>query len=318
MRTTEILQASLLAAAFLAGCTNLEAPVVADSGEAIRITAGIGQTTRAVIDAGYAENLDVSFARIDHSTTASDWKSPAIEAVRTGGVGKTSITFDPEQNYLSGNVQSALIGYYPRKALGSTTSNPVSVNYTITGAEDIMATEVQTGSLNQKFTSLTFQHLLTQLQFKCIGSADAVTQWTGVTSIKVTNARTDLTLSLDKTNGAKLTATGSQNQTLTVKNCPEAVSVAAAANPLIGYLMLYPTTGMGTDAAAINLEITATYKGREKAQALAIDNISNGAKAGQSHLVTLTFTEDGKILAEAGIAQWVSGSGGSVVVTPGE
>ena len=318
MRTTEILQASLLATAFLAGCTNLEAPVVADSGEAIRITAGIGQTTRAVIDAGYADNLDVSFARIDHSTTASDWKSPAIEAVRTGGVGKTSITFDPEQNYLSGNVQSALIGYYPRKALGSTTSNPVSVNYTITGAEDIMATEVQTGSLNQKFTSLTFQHLLTQLQFKCIGSADAVTQWTGVTSIKVTNARTDLTLSLDKTNGAKLTATGSQNQTLTVKNCPDAVSVATAANPLIGYLMLYPTTGMGTDAAAINLEITATYKGREKAQALAIDNISNGAKAGQSHLVTLTFTEDGKILAEAGIAQWVSGSGGSVVVTPGE
>ena len=146
MRTTEILQASLLAAAFLAGCTNLEAPVVADSGEAIRITAGIGQTTRTVIDAGYAENMDVSFARIDHSATASDWESPAIEAVRTGGVGKTSITFNPEQNYLSGNVQSALIGYYPRKALGSTTSNPVSVNYTITGGEDIMATEVQTGS----------------------------------------------------------------------------------------------------------------------------------------------------------------------------
>ena len=125
-----------------------------------------------------------------------------------------------------------------------------------------------------------------------------------------------MTLSLDKTNGAKLTATGLQNQTLAVKNCPEAVSVATATNPLIGYLMLFPVPNMGTEAAAIDLEITATYKGRERTQALAINNISNGVKAGQSHLVTLTFTEDGKILAEAGIAEWVSGNRGSVVVTP--
>lgn len=318
MKTTEILQASLLATIFLAGCTNLEAPVVADSGEAIRITAGIEQTTRAVIDASYANNLDVSFARIDHSTADADWSSPAIDAVRTGGAGKTSISFNPEQNYLSGNVRSTLIGYYPRKALENNTSNPVAVKYEITGAEDIMATEVQTGALDQKFTSLTFQHLLTQLQFKCIGSAEAVAQWTGVTSIKVSNAYTALTLSLDKTDGAKLTATGTANQTLTAKNCPDAVSVATGLNPPTGYLMLFPATNMGTEAAAINLEVTATYKERVRTQALAINNISNGVKAGQSHLITLTFTEDGKILAEAGIAEWVSGNGGSVVVTPGE
>lgn len=316
MRTTEILQASLLATAFLAGCTNLEAPVVADSGEAIRITAGIAQSTRAVINAGYANNLNVSFARIDNLATASDWDSPAIDAVRTGGAGKTSISFNPEQNYLSGNLQSALIGYYPRKGLESDTSDPANVKYEISGEEDIMATEVQVGSLNQKFTSLTFQHLLAQLQFKCIGSAEAVTQWTGVTSINVANAHTALNLSLDKTAGAKLTATGSANRTLTVKNCPEAVSVATAVNPPTGYLMLFPVTNMGTEAAAINLEVTATYRGRESTQELAIDNISEGVKAGQSHLITLTFTEDGKIVAEAGIAEWVSGNGGSVVVTP--
>ena len=316
MRTTEILQASLLATAFLTGCTNLEAPVVADSGEAIRITAGIGQSTRAVIDAGYANNLNVSFARIDNVATASDWDSPAIDAVRTGGVGKTSISFSPEQNYLSGNLQSALIGYYPRKGLESDTSDPANVKYEISGEEDIMATEVQVGSLNHKFTSLTFQHLLTQLQFKCIGSAEAVTQWTGVTSIHVANVHTALNLSLDKTAGAKLTATGSANRTLTVKNCPEAVSVTTAINPPTGYLMLFPVTNMGTEAAAINLEVTATYKGRESTQELAIDNINEGVKAGQSHLVTLTFTEEGKIVAEADIAEWVPGNGGSVVVTP--
>lgn len=316
MRTTEILQVSLFAIAFLVGCTNLEAPVIADSGEEICLTADIGQTTRVVINAGYANNLNVSFARIDNFATASDWNSPAIDAVRTGGAGKTSISFNPEQNYLSGNIQSALIGYYPRKGLESGTSNPANVKYEITGEEDIMATEVQTGSLNQKFTSLTFQHLLTQLQFKCIGSAEAVTQWTGVTSINVANAHTALNLSLNKMTGAKLTATGSANRTLTVKNCPGAVSVATAINSPTGYLMLFPVTNMGTEAAPINLEVTATYKGKESTQELAIDNISEGVKAGQSHLITLTFTEDGKIVAEAGIAEWLSGNGGSVVVTP--
>ncbi|MCD8269202.1 MAG: hypothetical protein LUD46_12645 [Parabacteroides sp.] len=115
-----------------------------------------------------------------------------------------------------------------------------------------------------------------------------------------------------------MTATGTANQTLTAKNCPDAVSVATGLNPPTGYLMLFPATNMGTEAAAINLEVTATYKERVRTQALAINNISNGVKAGQSHLITLTFTEDGKILAEAGIAEWVSGNGGSVVVTPGE
>ena len=39
MRTNEFLAASMLAVAFLAGCTNTEEPVTANSEEAIRITA---------------------------------------------------------------------------------------------------------------------------------------------------------------------------------------------------------------------------------------------------------------------------------------
>ena len=53
-----------------------------------------------------------------------------------------------------------------------------------------MATGVQTGSLVDKFETFTFSHLLTQLQFKCVGSAGAISKWTAVASIKVKNVAT--------------------------------------------------------------------------------------------------------------------------------
>ena len=81
--------------------------------------------------------------------------------------------------------------------------------------------------------------------------------------------------------------------------------------------MLYPVAGMGTSSSAISLEVKATYNGTVKTQTVAISNIDGGAKAGQSHLITLTFSEDGTIMAEAGIAAWQPGNGGGQVITPG-
>lgn len=315
MRTKEFLLTSLLAGTFLAGCTATEEPVTEEGGEAIRITAGIGQTTRAVIDADYASNLELSFARLDNPATGTEWNSPAIEAVRTGGAGNTAITFTTKQNYLAEDGQSAFIGYYPRKELENGTTNPVTVKYTLTGEEDIMATEIQTGKLTDPFEAFTFRHLLTQLQFKCTGSADAIKKWTAISSIKVKNVATSLTLALDKTGGASLTATGSAN--LSVKSCPAVVSATGAENPTTGYLMLYPVAGMGTETAAISLEVTATYGGNPKTQTVAINNIDGGVQAGHSHLITLTFAEDGTIAAEAGIAEWEPGNGGGSTVIPG-
>lgn len=314
MRTKEIVLASLLTA-FLGGCSSVEESVINKEGEPIRLTAGIGETTRAVINAGYANSLDISFARIDNPGSNSAWKTPSIDAVRAGGTGSTSVTFSPEQNYLAENAQSTLIGYYPRRALDGT-SNPVTVSYTITGDEDIMATEKQTCALDNKFKAFTFQHLLTQLQFKCIGSAEAITKWTGIASLTVKNVPTALKLSLDKTDGATLTATGAANQSLTVKNCPTTVSPTSESNPQTGYLMLFPTANMGTETAPVSLEIKATYDGAVKTLSVDVKNIDGGVKPGESHLITLTFTEDGRISAEAGIAEWVPGNNGSSVVTP--
>ena len=319
MKTGKLLIMSLLVAAFLGGCTNTEEPVTDGTAQAIEVNAGIAESTRAVISSGYTNDLEVSFARLDNpGTTGAQWNTPVIDAVRTGGTGNTVLTFEPEQTYLTEEGESVLIGYYPRRALNSGTANPVSVTYTITGEEDIMATGVQTGSLVNKFETFTFGHLLTQLQFKCTGSAGAIAKWTAITSIKVKNVATGLKLSLDKTKGAQLTATGIADQTLTVKNCPSTVSALDAEKPSTGYLLLYPTANMGTEDLPVSLEVKGTYDGSPKTLNVAVSNISEGVKAGYSHLITLTFTEDGKIAVETGISQWQPGNNGSIIITPKE
>ena len=319
MKTGKLLIMSLLVAAFLGGCTNTEEPVTDGTAQAIEVNAGIAESTRAVISSGYTNDLEVSFARLDNpGTTGAQWNTPVIDAVRTGGTGNTVLTFEPEQTYLTEEGESVLIGYYPRRALNSGTANPVSVTYTITGEEDIMATGVQTGSLVNKFETFTFSHLLTQLQFKCTGSTGAIAKWTAITSIKVKNVATGLKLSLDKTKGAQLTATGIADQTLTVKNCPSTVSALDAEKPSTGYLLLYPTANMGTEDLPVSLEVKGTYDGSPKTLNVAVSNISEGVKAGYSHLITLTFTEDGKIAVETGISQWQPGNNGSTIITPKE
>lgn len=176
MERGKLLIMSLLATAFFGSCTNTEEPVTDGTAEAIEVNAGIAEATRAVIGGGYTNDLEVSFVRLDNPGTAgAAWTS--IDAVRTGGAGNTALTFEPEQTYLAEEGESVLIGYYPRKEPSGTT-NPASVIYTITGDEDIMATGVQTGSLVDKFETFTFSHLLTQLQFKCVGSAGAISKWT--------------------------------------------------------------------------------------------------------------------------------------------
>ena len=113
-------------------------------------------------------------------------------------------------------------------------------------------------------------------------------------------------------------ATGTTNQTLTVKNCPSTVSAPDAEKPSTGYLLLYPTANMGTEDLPVSLEVKGTYDGNPKTLDVTVSNISEGVKAGYSHLITLTFTEDGKIAVETGISQWQPGNNGSTIITPGK
>ena len=136
MKTNKFLVISMLSATFICSCSSGEEPLESGSGGTIEISAGIGESTRAVIDTDYADNLDVSFARFDNPGSTGNWT--AVKAVRAGGTNNTAITFDARQTYLNTNGQSVLIGFHPQATL-TTDSDPATVVYqgeTVEAIED--------------------------------------------------------------------------------------------------------------------------------------------------------------------------------------
>ena len=198
MKTNKVLVMSMLAAAFMCSCSSEEEPAVAGGEKAISLSAGINDAvTRAVISSGYNDPLNVTFGRIDNPTGASTWQ--ALNAVRAGGSGNTAISFSAVQTYAAANVASYLVGFYPRASFTST-SDPATVSYAITGDQDLMATAIQEGKADTPFEAFTFNHLLSQLQFKCLGSEEAKKKWGAIKSVKVKDVPSNLVLAINKNN----------------------------------------------------------------------------------------------------------------------
>lgn len=327
MKTNKFLVAGLLAAMILSGCSKNEDPVANGGVKEIGLKAGIGQatTTRAVIDADYNLDLPVAFARMNPTpATPNTWDETQLNATRIGGNGQTPIVFEVTQMYPAVQTESVtLIGYHPRVATAPTNAgnNVAVVSYTITGDEDIMATAELTGSTNVEFTGCTFSHLLAQLQFRYVGSDEAIAKWADI-STEVSGVPTALELTLTKSNagitgGASLAvAGGPANDDLPVHGAPTVLVDPADLNLVTGYCMIFPTADMGTDRAPIELNVNATYDGTPVNRTVQITNIAGGIKAGQSHIITLAFTETGEIVMTAEIAPWLPGSNGNVVINP--
>ena len=328
MKTNKFLAVSLMATMILTSCSNNEDSAVVDSTKSeILMTAGIGTVTRAVINPDYENDLPVAFARMNPGVPGNTWDYPDLKAVRVGGSGATPIVFETGQEYpASGNV--SLFGYYPRPAATpTTTTNKLVADYSITGDEDIMATDFLSGSTATRITTCTFKHLLAQLQFRLVGSDGARGKWgngdgTGI-SVAIKNVPRSLQLTLTKSGAGGTavltTTTGTpDNGDLTVHGVP-VMTNPDDQNPTLGYCMLFPTPGMGTvtiPSAPVVVEVTANYDGTPTTRPINIENIAGGLQAGVSNLITLVFTTTGEITASSTIAPWAPGNNGSGVVTP--
>lgn len=325
MRTNKFLAVGLLATMILSSCSNNEDPANTPGGaDEIKLNAGIGVQTRAgegVISPGYEQDLKVAFARYDVANTTA-WAGLDLKAVRIGGSGATPIAFELTQSYdvATPNNKTTLIGYYPRpeNTPASTGTDPFNALYTIDGNTDIMATSPVAGSKNAQITTCTFNHHLAQLQFRCVGSSDAITKWQNI-SVKVKGVPTDLQLKINKSVDPILSVVASGTTgDLNVVGGSKTPQSPDEANPTTGYVMLYPVTDLGTVSNALTVDVTGEYNGTETTKTITINNIAGGLKKGISHQLTLIFTVDGDISASAtaDIADWVSGNAGSSVVTP--
>lgn len=320
MKTNKFLALGLMAAIVLTSCSSNEDPAVLDSTKSeIQLKAGIGMVTRGegVIDAGYERDLQVSFARMDNGVNT--W-TPDLNATRVGGSGSTPIVFATGQNFPSGVNSTTLVGYYPQKS-ATVAGSTLTVNYMIDGSEDIMATSEVTVQKSSPATSCTFNHMLAQLQFRCVGSSAAKDHWNNI-KVSVKDVSTALDLKVTKGAAATITVNGTPNvQALAVHDCPGTLNLASDTDPATGYLMLFPTPNWGDPAGtAIKLTVTGDYSGTGAASVskeIEIKNIAGGLKAGISNMITLVFTETGEITATADIAPWNPGANGSGTVTPG-
>lgn len=308
---------TLLAAFALASCSSDEtAEVSADS--TIQIEAGVAEaSTKAVINSDYNKTLDVVFGRLDNPGYAPAFTT-WLYGTRMAGDGSQVVSFGVALKYNSATVR--MVGLYPRPEVAvASIASPIA--YKITGNEDLMATEYQDGTALLPFKPFTFRHYLTQLQVKCVGSAEAIKAWGAIKSIKVKDVPTNLNMTVDATAaGAVLDVnTNNQSASLSFHNSPTQIVTAEEEKPTIGYCMIYPEKSLGTVGKPVTLEVSTAYDGRGgagTAKTVTIGNISGGVRKGEAHQLTLIFSTDGEIAIEADIAPWELGSGSSSVIKP--
>lgn len=320
MKTNKYVMMGLLASITLASCSNDETEV-ASAGTDVRISAGLADAeTKAVINSGYDEKLDVVFGYVEGSGSSyTSW----YNGVRMAGEGNQFVSFEEILKYNQNtDVKTRMVGVYPRPA---STPNGSTMSYTIDGDMDLMVTEGQTADKETPFQPFLFSHQLTQLQVKCVGSEDAIKAWGNIKSVKVKNQPVNLSLSLVPGTPHSLSVNGSgSTQSLSFHNYPTRIVTAKEENPQIGYCMIYPQNNMGMSENPIELEIMTDFDGSSPtnpqqlrtAKTISVENIAKGARRGYAHLITLVFTVDKEITVEADIAPWTPGNGTSTVIKP--
>lgn len=313
-------------AAMASSCTQSDViGLSSDDNVEIRVSAGItsavSPSTRAVLDgminSNFTENLDVSFARADEGGSGyGDYGGTALVGT-VAHAGKT-LSFAPAEYYLANGKKTKLIGWYPRSAGVSYTQASREVNFgDIDGKTDMMATVLYEGSKGAKFSSITFNHLLTQFSIK-VYAPDAAAQglWGTVESIKISGKKQTCTITLpEKTEAAGVavtpTFTGTADLDLieanptaspaTVIGYPLTLGVGptAVSAVLAGYAMFAPQT-----TGNVVLEIKLSVGGTQTVSVPIPTTPTAGFLHGHAYEITLKFSSSA-ITPTVAVADWV-------------
>ena len=296
----------------LAGCKDsTDTPVPVESSK-ISLLGTIGSTVNTrgdgVIDpnaSGFeSQTLLLSFARINQDAATGVYPaygSTMLYATRTAGTGVTNITFDAasQQYYTPAgtNSSSKLVGWYPRADV-----TDGAVSFTIDGSTDVMLSNEVEGSMASQFNTdakkFTFNHLLTQLQFKVYAiDAAAQTAWGTITSIKLKNQYTACSVTLPGTVSFPTTGTASDLNVSGV-SLPVALGLTSANATGAGYFMIAPVAATGS----ATLEIVTSAGGTKT---ITIPVPADGFLAGNAYVITLSFSNQG-VTGSAGIGTWIS------------
>ena len=243
--------------------------------------------------------LDVAAeATVRDWTTAADPKDTNI----TG----TAVTLDANHKYYDGDNYTYFVGYYP----AGTYSDGI-VSYTgLTGEEDIICTnETTVGSKASPATnpSLSFKHLLSQIEIQVKGDLAAQKAFGNITKVELVNIPTSLDLTLGTT--AKLAENGTPvKENIIVFEGTQALTKEAASIGAIPMIFNGGTTPLGTSANALKIKIT--YGDSPTTSEVNVNSMTKGLESGKKHVITLDFKE--KIDVSAALVDWdASGEAGN-------
>ncbi|WP_455592004.1 fimbrillin family protein [Bacteroides sp.] len=286
---------SILSLLLLAGCGNDEPSGKVLSNEIRLSTAisGITTSTRAAIEAGYDQSLDVAFARIDQ-TGADAWEAYSTKSLlKATRDGSGTINFAEGQYYLD-SYGTKLIGWYPQTA----TLADGKVTFALDGYTDAMLTNEGSGTKVAPFAKLTFNHLLSKISVKAQLKKEGTSALGTITSIKVKGLPTSGEVTLPD---AIITTSGSADVAIKkVDDSAMDVVVPAVTATDCGYAL-----GALNGAEKVTLNVVTSDGTTQDVDVL----LGAPAEAGKNYIVTLSIPVAGEgkspITAISDIAPWI-------------
>lgn len=288
----------------------------------IKASAGVGSiTTKGVMDTWGASGSNAFFCKAEDNKDAAVWASATPIYAKITESGNISFYDNPDRTtevkqYYNAdeNLKSWLCGCYLGDAVisnSATTLTNNKVTFTITGQEDIMATNELSGTKKTHLEKFTFNHLLSNLSFMIVPKAgselSAVQGAFGkVTKIEVLKQPNLLDLTLEKTPSLKPNGTPG-SETFSLSN-----EVAINNDATFGDIMIYPNENAGKTGSEIEIII---YTENAKAGInvkIQLGDGNTGLVINTKYTVTLSFSAT-DIEATAQIGNWSTGTGSGQV-----
>lgn len=250
----------------------------------IKLSAGIIRvTTRNPVSTNDPITAPFVASTTDGDYTTNAWT--ATVAFVASPTPTSALSFTPPQYYPVNSSSIYIKGYYPAGTLSGKT-----VTLSADGTEDVMISNQASGTkATDSPLSFTFNHLLTQLQFKFVSGSGYPASGVNVTSLVIKQQKAPATLDL---NTAALTYT-TKDLTLT-----GTFPITTAGATVSSYPMV-------KSAEAVSVVVTTSDGVTYPESPITITT-----ETGKSHLITLTFTPKG-ITVAISVAAWQTGGQGS-------
>ena len=300
MKTLVLSMISIAATvAAMTACTSESDPIdevvnPKDAKVEIKLNTGVGNITTKADPVTNSSNIQVSLIREDvTSPSTPTWTSATPQNYTLSN----TIALTGDQKYFDNEGKASyFMGYYPTSGNKQNTTVTFS---NMNGETDIIcATPINAGTKSAPATNetLSFKHMLSQIEIAVKGTTSSNTTFGKVKKISLLNIPSNLDLSLTN-------QTVSENDTPNANNIDFFVTASEGEYKDITELVSIPTkfilAGYGTSSKKLTIQIETTNFNTElsNARTVTIDNITTsgqnaGTLAGYKHKITLTFNDN--------------------------